>query len=856
MMSVANKHPLRKSCTFCRARKIRCSNETICEACRKQNVDCVYDFEPYRPNGSTNNHGESPPTTNESITVQTEDPVSITPLRNSRHCSSVSQSSSSAPCERDAASGSPQLSAEYVAEELEAIFEDNFIREDNGPRSTAWQRKISTLYRAAGSLSSDQRDSRTPASNPGSQSLRYAAVFTSMTEDLVGSVIGKFGNLGCHQVERGGSKFFMNSISRDDRTSMFEPDLPMPEPDSNALVDYGSRKITQTIDVWFSSHPLSFLISKTLLMHELRAGTHDETLVSVLLADAYMFIGDDAAAARSHMFLSLAISNLRKQALDPCTASGSFSPQSTSHRGISTAQALLLLGWNALCRSQIRRATCYISLARRLTTKMNMQKWACTSGAPGGRINGVEVSEVVRETMAYLWCISYTLMLWLYTQVQEFPDLSHNTPASASLPIDASSSALISLDEASDNFSTLQRQKAALTNVWPLAHVSSVVAHIYALYPKPDVLVRRTNSGLWQESALLALQRIQDSSSLQSLDSVCREIHRVLMENASLLDAKIKHAPTGVLVLIVYHTIGIHVLFPRPLPEQDGYSRNTPFSPDIIDRFCASAEEIVKIITEVHESLDTDTVSMIQSQLHPSSPEIFVLALDSCVRAISAICSRQGRSTRLLDFDVFAYYRPKLESLTLRLFTLAEYQFFCPRASLHEVRKQLKAILRSLRPPQSSASTHRTRSESSSSMSRSPLLPSDLESVSCVTPATLPCSGIPPATNRVITSAHISDPNHPFELPIGLQTSHPADNNSSTTILTGYEWEGERQAQKATAHQTHLSNNATGIQPDLFQVDMGEKGTWFPDDDMMTDLDLTTAIELNMPSMMYWPNCS
>jgi len=837
-----NKHPLRKSCSFCRARKIKCSNETICEACRKQNVDCVYDFEPYRPSepshSHSHSHSESLPKINESITVQTDDRVPTVHQRRR----TLSPSSGLAASHGD---GSPETTplSEHVGPELEAMFTDNFLTENDGPRSTSWQRKISSLHRSVESLSTELPGSSRSAAAP--QSSNYVSVFSSITEDLVGSVIGKFGNLGCHQIEGGGSRFFVNGLKRDSTTSMFDPIDPSADHDSTILADYGSRKIAQKIDAWFFSHPLSLLISKTLLIHDLRAGTHDEVLLAVMLADASSFIGDDTNALHSQELLNRATTRLRKQALDLSTTPKSLSPQSASHRGVSTAQTLLLLGWNALCRSQIRRATCYILLATQLATKLITQKWAYNSTSAGGRVNGIEVSEVVKETMAYLWCISFTLSLWLQTQVHEYPNLPHNLPASAFLPMEASSSVLIKLDEASDNISTLQRQKAALTDIWPLTHISTVITYIFALYPKEAQLRKRSDSVFWQESTLLALRRIQEPSSLQNLDAVCREIYRVLMENAGLVDGEISHTPSRALVMMVYHTIGIHVLFPRQTHEQNEHAESSVLIPELIDRFCESAEEIHNILTTVHQSLDTGSIPMISSQLHPSSPEIFILALDSCARAISTICSQQGHTRRSHGFDIFTYYRPKLESLALRLFALADDQFFCSRASLHTVRRRLKDIINNFRYPHSSSTWHhRTHSDSSSPMSGNANTPSDLDSISCVASTAPSAPGLYPLATSMMASTHIPDDILPFDLPI---TQAASENN---VVLLGSEWKGVTQPQAPIPPHSHMLNQVMDT-PDLLTVDVGEETNWLQGDQVMMDISLNAGTELNIAGMMY-----
>lgn len=129
--------------------------------------------------------------------------------------------------------------------------------------------------------------------------------------DLVGILVSKFGGLGCHLTEEGRGKSLIDGLKKDSTQTMFEPALPGPSP----LAEYGSRQVEQMIDVWFSTHPLSFLVSKTLQINSLRAETYDEVLLAVMLADANLSIGDDVAIARSRVLLRWATAHLHKNSV-------------------------------------------------------------------------------------------------------------------------------------------------------------------------------------------------------------------------------------------------------------------------------------------------------------------------------------------------------------------------------------------------------------------------------------------------------------------------------------------------------------------------------------------------------------
>ncbi|OTA62881.1 hypothetical protein K449DRAFT_306633, partial [Hypoxylon sp. EC38] len=630
-----NKHPLRKSCGFCRSRKIKCSNETICEACRKQGVDCIYDFEPYQPPSRY-------------LSRQSQPQADTIAVRIDR------------PNEKDGSSqGTVSSAPSNIAAELERLFQENFSASSNG------------------NSRQPQRASRSPSveySTPGfgSHTTQYAGLFSILTEDLVAMIVNRFGSLGCHLVEGGGAKFLINGLRRDRTETMFDPGPP----DQSPLAEYGTRKTTQLIDVWFSNHPLSFLLSKTLMMHELRGETLDEVLLSTILADANFFIGNDTTIARGQLLLRYATTKLHTHQPG---ARQSILP----HPTISIVQALTLLGWNALCQSQICRATCYISLAGRLATDLKNQKYASTATGAGSRINGIDICEVEKEMMAYLWWINFILSQWISMQTnQRLPHLPQASLESVFLPIDAASSVLIQLDEASDNLSTLQKQKTALLDMWPLAHVSSVIAYIYGLYPQEGQSNGSSETGFWQEIPT----HIHNGPVSHNLELVRQQVYRVLIESIHVLETKINHVPSRALVLAVYHTIAIHTLFPSPA----GGFMDSALTGDFILQFCASAEELIRIITSAHEITYTESLLRAPTQVHPSSAEIFTLSLDTCARALSTINSRKGSVNNV---ELYTLYQPRLQNLATRLDELAQDQFSSSGPSLRAVRRHIKTLV-------------------------------------------------------------------------------------------------------------------------------------------------------------------
>jgi hypothetical protein len=567
------------------------------------------------------------------------------------------------------------------------MFFENYS-DATGPRSNPWQERISSYHKALKSNLQDRPESISAKFSP--RNVKYTGILSLLTHDLVGLVVERFSLLGCHHVEGGGARFFLSGLVQDNTQAMFDTTPPGPSP----LADYGTRQITQMVDVWFSVHPLSFVVSKTLLLRELRDGTHDEILLATMLADANFSIGDEVAMARGHVLLRWAAAQLKNRPLPSKTGSdqSGMPPPGISLPGISTAQALMLLGWNAMCQYHIRRASCYIGLAGRLATEMKDQISSTSTPLTTSRINGIDVFDVSKELVSYLWWTTYTLTLWTFMQMgHNFSQLLPTSLTSIFLPVDETTSMLIRLDEVSDNFSTLQKQKAMIREMFPLAHIASVVAHVYNLYPQEPEVAEAPSTQFWQEAPLLALQRIQQGSSPNDVACVSREVYRVLMESIHLLQRQVGPGPSRSLVLVVYHTMAIHLLFPHQtagaLPPIE-----PNFTTETIERFCTSAHEIITLFAQVSEQ-SHDLLTIAASQSQSSFPDILCLALDTCARAMSYIHHQRKCGGLAIEGQLFKLYEERLETLANKMHTIAQSDILNPGSSLRVVKKQLKAIM-------------------------------------------------------------------------------------------------------------------------------------------------------------------
>lgn len=693
---MASKHPLRRSCTFCRVRKIKCSNETICEACRRQGADCIYDFEPtrskararsqvkYRPDPGAD--GADKGATSPSL-FTTRSPTADTPHNSPR---SSSEKSTSSILEN----------LDKVAATLEQIFHENFLS-NSDTRSCTWLDRISSCNHFR---DYDELGSRLYHTNKTIfKNIKYIGILSLLAHDLVGLVTSQLGSLGCHHIEDGGARFFLSGLLADETQTMFDDDALA----ENPLFDYGQRQQMQLIDVWFSLHPLSYLVSKTLLLRELRDGTHDQILLAIMLAEANLSIGDNNSVSRSRALFSWAISQLWTRPLqsshgcqivdmprDPASAQVYSDISTRIFHGFSTAQALILLGWNALCSQQIRRATCYISLAGRISADIMEQISKTAISTISSRINGIDVIQVEKELITYLYWTAYSLILWSFAQLGggQFPGLLPTPLASISLPESETSSASIQLDLISGNFSTLQKQKAVVREMWPLAHISSVVAHILSLYHQIPVGMSQMGK-IWQETQLHATRRITKQESPRVFTSVCYDIDNALSERIYMMKKKATLASSKHLVLLVYHTIAIHFLFPGVFKGQQ-IKQN--ISDDIMGRFCASAEEVVGIITTIAEKSEDSHLAGVSLQ-SSFFPDILCLALDSCARALSSILSKSTAFRfSAIKVSPSAPDEIRLQTLAIRLYVASQNDYLNPCRALRAIRKHLKACVRAI----------------------------------------------------------------------------------------------------------------------------------------------------------------
>ncbi|KAF5575277.1 transcription factor [Fusarium pseudoanthophilum] len=698
---MSSKHPLRRSCAFCRARKIKCSNETICEACRKQGADCIYDFEPPRPKGRNLSFDSTK--ANNHLQVRSEHELPDSKRR--RSCSANSASSMSpGRTQEDLAPLADGV--ESLAASLEQMFQDKFSQLIFGEVGKAQQQQ--------------------------STEVRFTGLLPLIAFDLVASVGQRYSDLGSPQSNES-NQFIRSGLSNDTSTNMFDN----PSAYCSPLSTFSHRQRNQLIDVWFSAHPLTFLISKTLLLREIREDTCDEILMAVMLADASFVVGEDSTVARGHELLQWAKTQLQMR---PCYHPSEDNDAVYSgvptrvYKGVTTAQAMVLLAWNAISFHEFRRAICYIEVASKLVTEIKDCMSKDASQPNSSRINGVDVLDVEKEVVSNLWWTTYSLHIWTSIQAGVLPKTTPSTFDLESLPVTSTSSVTIQLDLVSENFNTLQKQKGNIREMRPLAQVVSTVAYLFS--------------------------QTSDQSASNHGVGICKEAIRSFSTSTHDPNAKGQDDDRLWQLLVAFHhTMIIQFLFPK----NGSFYEQVVVPAETVHQFCASVEQIIQSLspTTRHNQHSASTFQQ------PLSKALCTL-MDTCSRAFNLLRDNLGLS---LDHS---YFRPewdnRLCSLASSLYTISKDERFYQGTTLRSVQKQIKSCARAF--------------GSNSNTNALGLLEPSMNPMRSMSHS--PQSNVRPPNGFIASNEALVDIPSPFQAEASsrVSSSMPSSSGSSTSVST------------------------------------------------------------------------
>ena len=668
---------MRRSCNFCRSRKIRCSGATICSACSERNVDCVYVREASkgRPKGP-GFKASSRSTAQDSI-----DPVRAEAL-------SASAGSSAFNLQSGSSIASPKVNANRpansnrtarklstaseennntVVAELEDMFDENF--KDAGlTANNPFQESLAAFHRTFHNDPTSTMDSILGFSVADRQhrTIRYEQLLSTMTQELVEMLSLRFGSLGCYRLDDASARFYAISLANDETPTMFDfktPENPSP------LDNFDSHRTIQMIEVWFSVHPLSNIISKTLFLQSYKGNTHDPSLLALILADASYMHEKEAAGASKETLFRWAAAQLRDRPAHDCN--------------LSTVQVLMLLGWHELCLAQARRATCYLGYAGRMVSRLQTNLLEAPETGRS-QINGIDVAEVEAELVRNIYWLTFSITLWSFMQIDRpYPQLLPTLLPTEFPPVDESSSAVVRLEVISDNVSTLAKQSRMIQELWPLSHVASTTAHIYALLPREQDADEISQSVSWQSRPLHQLRRLLRLN--QNMSSLCKDVRKVLANAVEVLEVKVENASSKALVLAAYHTTMIHLLFPRLNSPED----RVLVSEELLTDFCTSGKSLLKLFSVI--DADQDSSHLIARMRSSTFADVFVLGLDVCGRAIEYFHSR-SREGSPLERENIASKTPDVVSIASQMHRISKTETLLTAKNLRLVKKNLKRV--------------------------------------------------------------------------------------------------------------------------------------------------------------------
>lgn len=692
---------MRKSCHFCRSRKIKCSGHMICEACRERNLECFYsEGEPKgRPKNKSKDSFSGP-----SSKGQNEQPMDLTDatsLLAQLLTSDASHSYQQSPIKQaftfptlDKFESNKPL---WVREDsVAAQMIGTFLWLDLTSQSTAVvptnpvDKKIFLIRDCISKQ--DNKVAESFGYGQFSSDLSYEDVFFTIAQELIELLAVRLGEIGCSDLGDGRSQYFLKSFIADTTTTMFDPYFDPRDPDArtnssrddiaqrihNPLSDYDNHEMPPMLEIWFSQHPFSFMFSKTLLLRDVRKDTYDDILIAAMLGDVLSSGPTDAARHRAQILYSYA--NMR------------LGSTSRSDIQLTTCQAMVLLGWHALCTGQARRGLVLLAWADNFLCNVQVSKVGINI------VNGVDVGEVESESLRSTQWLLYSIFLWIIMQVQMSSRDFLPWDVPAILPTaDPNELAMLRLDQSSGSFSTLQSQEGAYRELWLLSHVTAFVSQIYRLCPRvqtPTIEVIEGTEG-WQSQVLKRLRSL--SSPIEDILNICTQVRHVLHDVKLTMNTQ-----TQALELLVAHTVLIHLLVPSLAPgptmvptgshdvESLGARRVIAAGGihTLLDEYCTS----VRVLLQVFGVLRHSTPRTTMSQRMSTKGSFILLALDACVRGLHCLWSlrRFGTDTERLHLTS---RQTELQSLATELHFFGKRLLRVDAVRLGSVIEQLEIVM-------------------------------------------------------------------------------------------------------------------------------------------------------------------
>lgn len=650
----------------------------MCTACRARNMDCVYGRESSkgRPRGSKS------ASVSLKAGLQKELPTAISPdyPRDQTHDDKATLSSlihfplhlpSSRHWPTPVTTESPNSPGDLL---VGTALEDIFRRKFQGGLGSVQANEL------AGQSLMSQSVLKSPARHQGVLdpknesitevlfgSISKSSPLLSLSQDLIGLISKRLGSLGSFQQEDTPTCFVSSALTQNENYTMFEGDT---EPEK--LPMYSDHQLSQLIELWVFHHPLSFVVSKTLLLHSYRSETHDQSLIAVVLGGACLALGD-AESMQGQRFFEWAETDLRRrEARSP---------------SMSTVQILILLGWHKLCGSDARRAFCYIEMARIALQDIRHRR-DDTPLTNVDRINGIYVGNVELELCQRMYWVIFALDLWAAMQMNISFDVQTTPIADVKLPpLEKHASAVYILDEKSGNSAALMEQENVMQELWPLSHVASTIGHIYALYPRQAAAIPTSPLEGWESKIIPRLRQLVNCP--RNFSAVCQGVRYILSDGINAILAQMGSRSSESFVLSAYRILIIQLLFPRSEPDVSFENITNAIYDDVIS--------FVGAFKDHAETLSRPPSDSSAKELGSAESSLLVLGLDTCSRALCRLHISLKFKTSVLE-GWSAFRQDELTQLAKELHRICKYPKLRNASTLPLVKRHLKGLLRDLDP--------------------------------------------------------------------------------------------------------------------------------------------------------------
>ena len=283
----------------------------------------------------------------------------------------------------------------------------------------------------------------------------------------------------------------------------------------------------------------------------------------------------------------------------------------------------------------------------------------------------MDIAEVETELVSNLWWITFSFSLWISLQAGEPIRNIFPSPALSKLfPVASTSSAVIRLDEISENLSTLQMQKQSAQEMWPLANICSIIANLSSNHDlEAESCITPCNIP-WEASMLDALHRVSNFRN-HNAKTGNTKAYSLIEESIGSVTAEAENCPSKDAVLAVQHALTIHLLFPRQVVRACNDISSFRLSADVLEQLFLSVAALLEAFDAERGQLSLDHDRTHRQRTHQY---MYMLGLDTCTRALDLIQIAAGFDASLNSINLVQIYAEKLVSLTSGLLESARHQ--------------------------------------------------------------------------------------------------------------------------------------------------------------------------------------